>query len=446
MTNGAFFHLKFEELRRRAEEILKTRDRSINHTEADLIDLIYELEVHHVELQIQNDELRKVRSDLEESRQAFSDLFESAPVGYLVVGENLTITGANRTACELLRVPKEQFVGVSFSKFIHPMDRDDFSDFIKQIGAEEKHTTTAELRLLRSLIVPFHARIYLSLAFNSDGEFSGWRITFSDITDLKRAEEELRSYAQRLESSNRELQDFAFIASHDLQEPLRKIQAFGDQLKKKYSSELGADGLDHLERICGASKRLQEMVRGLLDYSRVTTKGGRFTLVDLGAVVRGVLADLEWQTKRLHASVEVGDLPEIEADAGQMRQMFQNLISNALKFHADRPVKIKIQGSRKRDSKRSAEYVQIIVEDNGIGFEQQYGERIFNLFDRLHGRSAYEGTGIGLAVCRRIAERHGGNITAEGRPGEGATFIVTLPAEQEIGPEPAYERSRTHSQ
>lgn len=242
---------------------------------------------------------------------------------------------------------------------------------------------------------------------------------------------------QELTRSNQELQEFASIASHDLQEPLRKISAFSYQLKTKFSEVLPAQGRDYLERMENAGQRMQTLIDDLLILSRVTTKAQPFVRVNLNQVTQEVLSDLEVRIQQTGARVEVSNLPTIDADPLQMRQLLQNLIGNALKFHRqEEPRLVKIYSQHPHDgddpakNSSAVECCQIIVEDNGIGFEQKYLERIFNAFQRLHGRSAYEGTGIGLAICRKIAERHGGSITATSTLGQGAKFIVTLPLEQ----------------
>jgi len=244
-----------------------------------------------------------------------------------------------------------------------------------------------------------------------------------DIRERKRAEAELRATLTQLEQSNRELEDFAYVASHDLQEPLRKIQAFGDLLKTKHGAALDAQGRDYIERMQAAAKRMQVLINDLLSFSRVTTKGQPFVPVDLGAIAREVAHDLELRTHEAGAEMIIGELPAIEADPLQMRQLLQNLASNALKFHRPGvPPRVEIRGDA------SDGRAEITVSDNGIGFDEKYADRIFTMFERLHARSRYEGTGIGLAICRKIAHRHGGEIRARSTPGEGSTFTVTLPA------------------
>lgn len=243
-----------------------------------------------------------------------------------------------------------------------------------------------------------------------------------DIRARKRAEEELRDALRRLEQSNRELEDFAYVASHDLQEPLRKIQAFGDLLRSKHAAALPEQARDYIERMQSAAKRMQVLINDLLSFSRVTTKAQPFVPVDLGQVAREVVKDLEARIHDTGGRIEVGPLPVIDADPLQMRQLLQNLAGNALKFHRPGvPPVVDVRGVAGNG------HCRITVSDNGIGFEEKYAERVFTMFERLHARSKYEGTGIGLAICRKIVERHGGEIRAHGKPGEGAVFEVTLP-------------------
>jgi PAS domain S-box-containing protein len=243
-----------------------------------------------------------------------------------------------------------------------------------------------------------------------------------DIRERMRATEELHAFTVKLQQSNRELEDFAYVASHDLQEPLRKIQAFGDRLRARYADTLTGEGVDYLKRMQSAAARMQALINDLLVFSRVTTKAQPFVPVDLNVVVHEVMHDLEVRIHQAGAEVTIEALPVIDADPSQMHQLIQNLISNGLKFHRpDTPPRVKISG------KVIHAFAEIVVSDEGIGFDERYAERIFTMFERLHGRGTYEGTGIGLAICRKIAQRHGGDIRARSVPGEGSSFIVTLP-------------------
>jgi signal transduction histidine kinase len=253
---------------------------------------------------------------------------------------------------------------------------------------------------------------------------------------MQRSNEATKVYAAKLERSNKELQDFASVASHDLQEPLRKVQAFSDRLKTRSAAGLDDSGRDYLDRIQNAARRMQTLINDLLTFSRVATKAQPFEPVDLTSATRDVLADLEVRIEQTGGHVDLGDLPTVEADPLQVRQLMQNLIGNALKYHrTEEPPVVKVTGSTlapepNGETEAGRELCQILIEDNGIGFEQIYAERIFTIFQRLHGRNEYEGTGVGLAVCRKIVERHGGSIKARSAPGQGSTFLVTLPVRQ----------------
>ena len=252
--------------------------------------------------------------------------------------------------------------------------------------------------------------------------------SISDITTRKQIEEEKAAFAEKVMESNRELQEFASVASHDLQEPLRKIQAFGEQLRSGHNRELSEEGRDYLQRLLSAADRMRALINDLLALSRVTTKVRPMVPIDLTQVTHEVVADLEVRVAHSGGRVEVGKLPTIDADPLQMRQMFQNLIGNALKFRRKEVLPIvKITGNLET----GAHTCEIRVEDNGIGFETKYLDRIFAPFQRLHTRQQYEGSGMGLAICRKIVERHKGKITASSVPGQGATFVITLPVKQE---------------
>jgi len=267
------------------------------------------------------------------------------------------------------------------------------------------------------------------------GLAASFALTLGLIYFLRRIFRRLRFQSSQLEianeelgRSNRELQDFASVASHDLQEPLRKIQAFGDRLAT--TSHLEPDTQVYLDRMLDAASRMRILIEDLLTYSRVTTKAKPFRRVSLKRIVQEVLSDMEIRIEETGAVVTVGRLPSIEADATQIRQLFQNLISNAVKFHKT-DVKPSIKIHSKIDRSDIQDMVAITVEDNGIGFDQKYTDRIFTIFQRLHGRNEYEGTGIGLAVVRKIVERHGGTVVAESEIGKGSRFIVTLPIKQQ---------------
>lgn len=243
----------------------------------------------------------------------------------------------------------------------------------------------------------------------------------------------LERYAIELQCSNRELQDFAFVASHDLQEPLRKIRSFGDLLAQKYANKLG-EGADYIRRMQLAATRMSRLIEDLLTFSRITSQPRKYELVPLQEVLDDVIEDLYVTIEGSGAQIYSDPLPAIDADPTQMRQLLQNLIGNAIKFMppGQQPA-IRLQTHifipENEDDDKS--WVEILVSDNGIGFEEQFIDRIFTPFQRLHGKDEYPGTGIGLSICRRIVEHHHGTLRARSQPGEGATFIVRLPLQQD---------------
>jgi PAS domain S-box-containing protein len=268
-----------------------------------------------------------------------------------------------------------------------------------------------------------------------NGRLVGSVLIFKDITERKRAHETLSQRASELARSNAELEQFAFVASHDLQEPLRKIQAFGDRVKIKSGTKMAKEAHDYLERMQKAAARMRTLIDDLLAFSRVIRSSEPFVSVDLNKITKEVLGDLEVRMEKNNARVLIEELPCIEADPMQMRQLLLNLIGNALKFQPPGAQPVVKISARKGCRPSGEEFCELSVQDNGIGFEEEYSEKIFAVFQRLHGRDQYEGTGVGLAVCRRIVDRHHGTIVARSKLGQGATFIVNLPMRQAKGVE-----------
>jgi PAS domain S-box-containing protein len=295
-----------------------------------------------------------------------------------------------------------------------------------------------------------HAQAQVS--YDAEGKPAFLSGMAQDVTEQRRIQQELeRQVAERtrqlqasvldLERSNQNLQQFAYIASHDLQEPLRKIQSFGDILKTQYADSLG-DGIDLLQRMQVAASRMSVLIKDLLAFSRISTRQETTDTVSLNQVISNALTDLELAVQETGAVIDAGPLPTVQGDPSQLGQLFQNLISNALKFRrADATgafvsplIRIRSQQLPATDlppsvrpTRETSAYHRIDVVDNGIGFEQKYVDRIFQVFQRLHGRKEFVGTGIGLAICEKVVANHGGAITATSQPGQGATFSVYLP-------------------
>lgn len=287
----------------------------------------------------------------------------------------------------------------------------------------------------------FWADVFITAVHDEDGNLVGFTKITRDMTERKKMEQELLSskeeleaanakltaYFKNLEAANKELEEFAFIASHDLQEPIRKILTFSKLVISEHAPGLDEAGIVYLERVQGAAARMQELLEALLRYSRLTSKAEPFSECKLSDAANEVVSDLTMLINRTGGKVELSELPVIQGDPPQIRQLFQNLIANALKFHKDDvPPVVKVYSKPIENV-----FCQISVEDNGIGFDPEYAEKIFFPFQRLHGRSSkYEGTGMGLAICRKVVERHGGSITAKSELGKGSIFIVSLPCKQ----------------
>ncbi|MBX9767407.1 MAG: PAS domain S-box protein [Bdellovibrionales bacterium] len=343
------------------------------------------------------------------------------------------ITYVNKKFCAISKYSEEELLGKThriINSHFHP--KEFFQKMWTTIssgqtweGEIKNRAKDGSYYWVNTTIVPF---------MDPDGHLEQYIAVRYEITDRKLAEEKLKLYAKKLEISNQELQDFASVAAHDLQEPLRKIHSFSDRIKVKAKDSLSAEAVDYLERVQSSAKRMQTLINDLLTYSRVTTQAKPFSQISLEQIVKNVCSDLEYRLEQSQGKVTVGALPSVEADPTQMHQLFLNLIGNGLKFHKPNEAAhvqitgeiIDLPGHGARPACR------LSIKDNGIGFDEKYLDRIFTIFQRLHGRHEYEGTGIGLAVCRKIVDRHGGTITATSQPGQGATFIITLPTKHGV--------------
>jgi len=385
-------------------------------------------------------ESERTHEDLHTVKARLEHLLNTSPAmiySFKAGGNHAATFASNNIKTQLGHEPHEFLDDPGFwSHHIHPDDADRVFNDLVTLFKTGRHVQ--EYRFRHKDGTYRWMRDEMVLVEDNDGtplEAVGYWV---DITDRKMAEEEVRRYAEKLERSNRELQDFAYVASHDLQEPLRKIEAFGDRLKAKCADTVGEDGRLYLDRMQNAAARMRALINSLLAYSRVTTKAQPFVPVDMAEVATDAVSDLSVRIERAGAKVEVGPMLTIDADPMQMRQLLLNLIGNGLKFHAEGAVpQVRItsklcdrDGSGPAPADPNEVWCQISIADNGIGFEEKYVDRIFTMFQRLHGRGEYEGTGIGLATCRKIVERHGGSITAKSAPGQGATFFVLVPVRQ----------------
>lgn len=383
-------------------------------------------------------ERKRIENELLQAKQEWERTFDSVPDLIAIMDTQHRIIRANREMARRIRLDPERCVGLRCHECVHGSP-----------AAPEICPHELTLRDGREHIAEVyekhlggHFLISTTPLRDEHGAILGTVHVARDITRQKQMEEELRKSRdelearveertadlamaiERLELINRELQEFAFAASHDLQEPLRKIQSFCDLVVRTNLDRVDEKGKDYLARAQEAAKRMQQLLKDLLNYSRVATHPAPFQPVDVKAVIAEAAKVLEHRIRKINGRIEVSEMPVIEADSSQMARLFQNLISNAVKYAGRQRLLIRIYSDR-HDS-----FCRLCVEDNGIGFEEKYLDRIFSPFQRLHGRAEYSGTGMGLAICRKIVERHSGSITARSSPGKGSTFIVTLPVKQ----------------
>ncbi len=371
----------------------------------------------------------------------FRDAFEQALIGMALVGLDGRWLVVNRAFPALLGYTEPELLATPFSSSLDLDEQATERTVLERLldSAGEAYTTELRATHKDSRVLWFLCSV--ALVREATGAPAYFITQVQDITARKRAEAAQAATQTQLAHSNLALQEFASIAAHDLQEPLRKIQAFGDRLRLRHGTALGPTGGDYLARMQDAAARMQRLITDLLALARLSATARPFEPVDLAVVAREVLGDLETHVARTGGQVALGDLPIVEGDPTQLRQLLQNLIGNALKFHRSGhpPIvrigaDIRLRGTTHADEppgRPPAPPVCVLtVADDGIGFDAQYEERIFGVFQRLHGRSEYEGTGIGLAICRVIAERHGGTIVATSALDQGATFTVTLPLRQ----------------
>ena len=353
----------------------------------------------------------------------FQSLLEVAPDPIVIVDMRGTITIVNRQTELIFGYAREDLIGQPVEMLV-PND-------LRAVHTTHRHTYSAEPRTR-----PMGVGLEL-FGRRKDGSRFPVEISLSplhtesetlivsivrDITRRNQAEERLRASAAELERSNRELEQFAYVASHDLQEPLRMVASYTQLLARRYRGKLDADADEFISFAVDGARRMQELINDLLTYSRVGSRALELGSVEAGRAVDRVIGDLGGAIIDSHASVARDELPTVQADATQLEQLFQNLIANGIKFR--RP---NVRPEVHVTARRISDGWCFAVRDNGIGIEQQYLDRIFVLFQRLHSRAEYPGTGIGLAICKKIVERHGGVMTVQSEPGQGTTFEFTLP-------------------
>lgn len=366
---------------------------------------------------------------LRESEERFRLAVENYPSSFVIYDADRRFTFINRRGLETVGMAEEDIVG--------KRDEDVFSPNVTEayLGLLVRAIATRQLQTKEARVNLPTGEFVLIITFvpllDEEGRLRQILGVTYDITRRKKAEEALRKIAEELARTNRDLEQFAYVATHDLQEPLRMISGYLQLIERRYADRLDQDGREFIDFAVDGSHRMKTLINDLLAYSRVGTKGKPFIPTDMNKVVKEAIVGLQLEIRDAEAEIEVGDLPVVDADEGQMLQLLQHLISNAVKFrNKDRKLKINIGSLAFVDEKQRKSW-RFWVSDNGIGIEPQYYRRIFVIFQRLHGRDDYPGTGIGLALCEKIVERHKGRIWVESVYGEGSTFWFTIGSEGE---------------
>jgi signal transduction histidine kinase len=324
-----------------------------------------------------------------------------------------------------------------FLKYIH---REDTLQVVNEVreSFEQKQPYRLEFSITNEQGI--FKRIYAEnfIKFNDQGDVLEYCGIVKDITENYRFKKALEQKIEQLDRSNSSLQEFVYVASHDLQEPLRKISTFTERIDAKYKEALGEEGRSYLKRVLASTGNMQTLLEDLLDFSKLSFGEKKFEKVNLQQCINGVISDLELKIEESKTVVNCGESPDIEAFPSQIRQLFSNLINNSIKFkkeHEAPLITIACDSVNHKDYPQfplleNKDYVRITVEDNGIGFDEEFSERIFKIFQRLHGKAEYKGSGIGLAICKKIVDNHHGFIFANSRLNEGSNFTILLPQTQ----------------
>ena len=365
---------------------------------------------------------------LRESEERFRAIFEQAAVGIAKTSLCGQFIRVNPGFCQIVRYAESELLQLDWQVITHPDDMEADTEYVRLLLSGEIQTFSREKRLLCKDREVCWANVTVSAMRDAEGTAQYLICAIEDISERKLVQELLQAsletqtrYSQELTRSNAELEQFAYVASHDLQAPLGTIAGYAQLLERRYHNQLDAEGNRFLGNIVNSCVRMQGLIDDLLEYSRVCRSQKRFDLIDCNQLFDDACANLQLAIAKNQASVTRGDLPRVTGDSFQMLQLFQNLIGNAIKYRSSLPPLVRAHAQRQGDN-----WV-FSVQDNGIGIAQQYHGRIFQIFQRLHTQKEYSGTGIGLAICQRIVDRHGGRLWIESEPGRGSIFYFSLP-------------------
>ena len=357
-----------------------------------------------------------IAGELKQSKELFRILFYRSPIGtYIIQDGHFRLI--NRQLAYILGYEEDELVGKSSLGFVLAEDRDTVREnavrMLKggcSLGYEFRIVNKqAKIKWVMETVVPiYYRRKRATLG------------SLIDVTERKQMEERLKQITDEMQRSNTELEQFAYVISHDLQEPLRMVSSYTQLLAKRYSDKLDTDADEFIAYAVDGAKRMQTLLHDLLEYSRVGTRGKPFSLVNCEHIVEQAMANLKISIEECDASVSYGVLPTVMGDEGQLVRLFQNLIGNAIKFRREEAPQVQISAQRRNNT------VTFSIRDNGIGIDSQHRQSIFEIFRRLHTKEEYPGTGMGLAICKKIVERHGGHISVQSQPGQGSTFHFSV--------------------
>ncbi len=368
-------------------------------------------------------ERMKAEEAVRDSEARFRGAFQLGLIGMALTSPGQGLIEVNDALCRMLGYSREQLLGTTWIQHTHPDDVAANLAILERALAGETDTYGMQKRFLHADGGIVHAEIAASCMRNPDGSARYFVLMIQDISERKQAEV-LRQANETLERSNIELQRFVYIASHDLQTPMRSVASFVELLQSTYADRLDAQAKDWFRRVSQSIQDLRNLVRDLLEYSRIDSQAHPFEEVSLREAFDHAITLLDASIRESGAEVTCGPLPTIRGERSQLVQLMLNLVGNALKYRGVQPPRIEVL------AQRGVDQWTISVRDNGIGIAPRHHARIFEIFERLHGQQEYPGTGIGLAICRRIVDRHGGRIWVESEPGRGSVFLLTLPQEK----------------
>lgn len=375
--------------------------------------------------------LGRVEKSLAKSNESYKSTIDHANVGIAEVAQDGSWIRANKQLCEALGYSEEEFLSGKVPQITHPDDLEEDLAMAHKLVHGEIDQYSIDKRYVRKDGSYFWTRLMVAANRDRKGEFVSFIAVIEDIHEQKKQQsflqhsnselkQSVEDRLRDLQRSNAELEQFAYVASHDLQEPLRMIISYMQLVEKRYKDRLDEDGQEFIGYAVDGARRMQALIQSLLEFSRVGTRGEEFKPLDMGEVVSQALRNLSVVIEETGANIRVDKMPSINGDQSQLVRVIQNLLANAINYRSEAPPEIHISASKQTEG------WMFSVKDNGIGFDSKYADRIFVIFQRLHSREDYKGTGIGLAVCKKIIERHGGSIWTESEPGKGATFFFTL--------------------